>query len=108
MKIRKAGQKTPKAKKQQKGLPLVTQWSIRLYAPNAGGKGLIVFSLVRELRSHLPHSMTLKTKKREKEIRLVIPRIVCLLVFCCAGLSVFVAIMRLSLVEESRGYASLW
>ena len=86
----------------------MTQWLIRLYAPNAGGTGLILFSLVGELRSHLPHSVTLQTKKREKEIRLVIPRIVCLLVFCCAGLSVFVAFMRLSLVEESRGYASLW
>ena len=50
--------------------------------------------------------MTLKTKKREKEIRLVIPRIVCLLIFGCAGLLVFVAFMRLSLVAESRGYSS--
>ena len=54
----------------------MTQWLIRLYAPNAEGTGLILFSLVGELRSHLPHSVTLKTKKREKEIRLVIPRIV--------------------------------
>ena len=86
----------------------MTQWLIRLYAPNAGGTGLILFSLVRELRSYLPHSVTLKTKKREKEIRLVIPRIVCLLIFGCAGLLVFVAFMRLYLVEESRGYSSLW
>ena len=86
----------------------MVQRLIRLYAPDVGGIGLILFSLVGELRFHLPHSVTLQTKKREKEIRLVIPRIVCLLVFCCAGLSVFVAFMRLSLVEESRGCSALW
>ena len=86
----------------------MTQWLIRLYAPNAGGTGLILFSPVGKLRSHLAHSVTLKTKKREKEIRLVIPRIVCLLIFGCTGLLVFVAFMRLSLVAESRGYSSLW
>ena len=84
------------------------QWLIRLYVPNAGGTGLILLSLAGELRSHLPHSVTLKTRKREKERRLIIPRIVCLLIFGCAGLLVFVAFMQVSLVEENRDYSSLW
>ena len=85
----------------------MTQLLIRLYAPNAGGTGLILFSLVRENKVLSATQCDIKNQK-ERERNKVGYSQDCLLIFGCAGLLVFVAFMRLSLVEESRGYSSLW